>query len=222
MLRRTTITLAFAISLIVSSSSALVAAHVVTCAAFTAPHTYGSGGTVGTSSSMTGRNGAGVVTVSDNNVGDCDGDGVPGDFDGDYESGVGGGFFGAGFWANEATCQYGLKTHGTSVTVTDALSANIAFVTGADDMQGPIVVPDPVNGGNICETDGSITPGDPATEPTADADDCASDVFINTGSACGTGGDGGYWVFIDPECEWEILPPGAECSGTATVGFITA
>ena len=180
---------------------ALVSAHSVECASVSAPHVYGAGGSAGGKSvtvTGSGDSGAGVVTASENNTADCDGDGVPGDFDGDYEAAGGGGFFGAGAWANEAICQYGLRTHGTAVTVTDVISPNIAFLTGADDQQGPIVIPDPVNGGNICETDGSISPGDPTLDPTVDTDDCLSAVYINSGSACGTGGDGGYWVFLSP------------------------
>ena len=179
--------------------AALVSAHSPNCAATPAPHVYGLGGsTNGHVRTVTAADdlAAGVFWVTDTNGLDCNADGIPGDFDGDYETGNYGAFFGAGPWANEATCAYGLRTHGTAVTVTDILSANIAFVTGADDQSGPIVVPDPVNGGFICETDGSVTPGDPATDPTADADDCLSTVFVNTGSACGFGGDGGYWVFL--------------------------
>ena len=221
--------------------AAMVSAHNAACATTNAPHAYGAGGSVGAETEVIGSPSAGVVTVSDNNTGDCDGDGVPGDFDGDYEAGAGGGFFGAGPWANEPICQYGLKTHGTSVTVTDAISANIGFVTGADDQQGPVVIPDPVNGGNICETDGNISPGDPAVDPTADADDCLSTTFINSGTACGTGGDGGYWVFINgagcrvvgvkvtfpgtrqpPLPDVDVTNPGVQCTGVPTTGFITA
>ena len=184
-------------------------AHNVNCATAPAPHSYVPG--IVASPHM--RVGDGV-TVADNNFADCDGDGIPGDFDGDYELGAGGAFFGAGPWANEPTCQYGLKTHGSTATVTDLLSANIALQTGADDQQGPIVIPDPVNGGNICETDGSITPCAPADEggtcgPTDDPDDCLSQVYINTGSACGFGGDGGYWVYYC--CIWVRVCTPAGC-----------
>ena len=207
--------------------AAIVSAHSATCAATNAPHTYGVGGSVGAESQTIGSNGAGVVTVNESNTADCNGDTVPGDYDGDYDQGIGGGFFGAGPWANEAICQYGLKTHGSNVAVTDVISSNIAFVTGADDQSGPIVVPDPVNGGNICETDGSSTPcpdNDPAQcGPTDDADDCLSDTFIGAGSACGFGGDGGYWVFlsgVQVVIDESTTPPGVFVSGAPTTGFI--
>ena len=215
--------LALMLALIFGGSSipaSMVIAHTANCATAPAPHTYGLAGSVGGEIETVGSPSAGIVTVNEGNTGDCDGDGIPADFDGDYEFGIGGGFFGAGPWANEPICQYGLKTHGTSVTVTDLISANAAFVTGADDQSGPIVIPDPVNGGNICETDGNISPGDPSSDPTADSDDCLSVVFINSGTACGTGGDGGFWVFL--ECEWVLWPPPPHWECSLTTGFITA
>ena len=209
---------------------AIVSAHSPNfCAAFNSPHSYGAGGSAGSDDSVTGSHGAGVVTVSDNNADDCNHDQIPGDFDGDYEAGVGGGFFGAGPWRNETVCQYGLVAHGTSVAVTDGLSANIGFVTGADDQAGPVVIPDPATGGNICETDGNISPcptnGDPCG-PTDDADDCLSADFVNSGTACGFGGDGGYWVFLHGvRCSVGNVPPGPptlSCTETPTAGFIQA
>ena len=150
-------------------------------------HTYGNGGEASD---------AGSVIVADTNTFDCDGNGIPGDFDGDYESGVGGGFFGYGAWANEPTCSYGLATHGGSVTVHDAVfGEDVWFVVGASDTSGPIIVVDPATGSTFCSTDGVIAPGDPATDPTADADDCVEE-FHGSGTTCGAGGDGGYWVIL--------------------------
>lgn len=218
--------------------AATVTAHSVNCANAYAPHSYGMGGSAGVSApDQELEIEVGVVVVSDNNTADCNGDGIPYDFDGDYEAGMGGGFFGAGPWANEPTCQYGLVTHGTAVTVTDAVSANIAFKVGADDQGGPVVIADPINGGNICETDGGITPCAPPSDggacgPTDDADDCLSDAdtsrsgyqpYVNSGSACGTGGDGGYWVFlllVYCSVDTSTTLPAAFCSGAPTAGFI--
>ena len=201
----------------------VVNAHNADCATAPYPHTYGPLPVLrGTQLSVAARVG-GLVTVSDGNVADCDRDGIPADFDGDFEVGGSGAFFGAGPWANEPICRYGLKTHGTSVAVTDVLSTGITFVTGADDQSGPLVVTDPVTGTTVCETDGNISPGDPATNPTADPDDCMSSTQTSSGSACGTGGDGGYWVFLTA-CEWYYWPPppGIECGPSATTGYITA
>lgn len=213
-------------------------AHTPDCATSAAPHSYGNGaGPLGIrtqSAALLGLDeyapaGGGVgsilISVADNNLTDCDGDGTPGDADGDFEFGMGGAFFGAGPWANEATCQYGLKVHGLDVTVTDLLVADVLFITAADDMNGPLVISDPINGGNICETDGVISPGEASTtsdDPTADHDDCKSHKRKNTGKACGTGGDGGYWVFL-ADCEWYLVPPppGVECSPTSS-GFVSA
>ena len=188
-------------------------------------HTYGLGGSVGAKSdTATGGEeaGAGVVTVMDSNANDCNGDGVPGDFDGDYETGVGGGFFGYGPWANEPTCNYGLAVHSGSVVVNDLVFGSaVAFVTGADDTSGPVISTDPVTGETTCTTDGSITPGDPGTDPTADADDCLSDVYTGSGSTCGAGGDGGYWVFLNGALVTEGSG-GVGASNPPTAGTITA
>ena len=115
--------------------------------------------------------------------------------DGDYDVGIGGAFFGAGPWADESICGYGLDAHGTSVTVVDLVNPDIRFVTAADDQNGPVII-SLGSGRSVCETDGNISPGDPAVDPTADADDCMSATFVSTGTACGTGGDGGYWVAL--------------------------
>ena len=194
-------------------------------------HTYGSGGSAGArSDTATGGDevGAGIVTVTDTNTGDCDNDGVAGDFDGDYDSGVGGGFFGFGPWADEGVCNYGLELHGAVVTVNDAaFGSDIWFVIGADDTSGPVITPviDPPTGqptGEFtCETDGSITPGDPATDPTADADDCLTQPLNGSGSTCGAGGDGGYWVFLSGALVSEGAG-GVGANNAPTAGTITA
>ena len=188
-------------------------------------HTYGFGGSAGArSDTVTGGDevGAGVVTVFETNAADCDGDGVPGDYDGDWETGVGGGFFGYGPWANEPICNYGLAAHGASVVVNDVVfGKEIAFVIGADDTSGPVISTDPVTGETTCETDGSITPGDPTTDPTADADDCLTEVFIGQGTTCGAGGDGGYWVFLNGALVSEGAG-GTGASNAPTAGTITA
>ena len=171
-------------------------------------HTYGFSGT---------ETLVGVAVVTDSNTADCDGDGIGGDFDGDYDSGVGGGFFGYGPWANEAVCNYGLETHGGSVVVNDAVFGSDVWMTvGAMDTNGPVIITDPVTGGTTCSTDGSITPGDPALDPTADPDDCLTDSQnlyrgVGTGATCGAGGDGGYWVFLE---RWTL--DNAPTSGTLT------
>lgn len=201
-----------------SASLPLSLGHTASCATASAPHTYGTSATTSLSNPAFSISASiGNVQVYDNNTGDCDGDGAPANFDGDYEAGLGGGFFGAGFWANEATCQYGLKTHDTTVTVTDVLSPNIAFWTAADDRDGPVVfLSDPTTGQNQCSTDGTISPGDPEIDPTADSDDCLSALFVNSGTACGTGGDGGYWVIILTSID------GTTIHSAPTTGFITA
>ena len=117
---------------------------------------------------------------------------------GDYSFGIGGGFFGYGPWADEPLCDYDLNVHGDHVAVEDLLfGRGVAFFMGEDDQSGPVIIPDFVSGGNICETDGNISPGDPSTDPTADGDDCLSPAYYGVGGTCGTGGgDGGYWVII--------------------------
>lgn len=144
----------------------------------------------------------GYVAVWDTNTSDCNGDMQPGEFDGDYDAGLGGGFFGYGPWADEPTCEYDLNQHGPSVVVSDfVFGPDIRFAIGADDMAGPVVTVDPVTGATTCETDGAITPGDPAVDPWADADDCLTPTIDGGstggwGTTCGAGGDGGYWVFL--------------------------
>lgn len=141
----------------------------------------------------------GVVAVADSNEQDCDGDGVPGDWDGDLDLGVGGAFFGHGPWANEPVCQFGLNVHGPNVVVADIFYGfQVFFVVGEDDRNGPVLIQDPVTLEWVCLTDGIIAPGDAATDPTRDPDDCVSDVFrYGVGRTCGQGGgDGGFWVLL--------------------------
>ena len=193
-------------------------------------HTYGSGGSAGgRSATVTGGDdfGVGVVTVTDTNADDCDGDGYAGDWDGDYDAGVGGGAFGYGPWATDPDCAYGYNLHGPNVVVNDVVFGNnIGFVVGEDDQSGPVKVPvdedaDGVPEGYICETSGSISPGDPATDPTADADDCLSNHYVGSGSTCGSGGgDGLYWVFLDGVFVDEN--GGVTAGNPPTTGTITA
>lgn len=173
-------------------------------------HTYASGGTVSARSELvTGGDqvGRSVVTVADTDQNGCD-----------YAFGVGGAFFGHGPWADEATCSLGLATHGGLVTVVDAVfGSDVRFITGADDTDGPDVWTDPETGETSCTTDGSITPGDILTDPSADADDCLSEVHVGSGSTCGAGGDGGYWVFLGV-----FADDGPSPGNPPTAGIITA
>ena len=191
-------------------------------------HTYGSGGSTGarSDSASAGRT-AGVTTVSDNNVLDCNGDGIGGDFDGDYEASLGGAFLGYGPWADEPICNYGLRTHGGTIVVSDLVfGPAVQFVIGADDTSGPVISTDPVTGETTCETDGAITPGDPTQDPTRDADDCLTPVINGAdtdgaGTTCGAGGDGGYWVFLLGARVHEG-GTGVTVNNPATQGTITA
>ena len=190
-------------------------------------HTYGFGSSVGFESktATTGDNSLGFVTVQETNTADCNGDGTPADYDGDWETGVGGAFFGYGPYAQDPVCNYDLQVHVGTVSVNDIVFGNdIWFKIGADDTGGPAYEVDPVDGSISCSVDGSITPGDPTTDPTADADDCltapqnaAKGIVI---PACGAGGDGGYWVFLNGAY---ALEDGALTVGNpATAGTITA
>ena len=187
-------------------------------------HTYGSsGGARGRSRTLgNGESGSGSTTVYEFNTMDCNGDGLPWDFDGDYETGSGGAFFGHGPWADEIICGYGLRTHGDTVTVNDVVfGGNVAFIIGADDTSGPVIRVDPVTGETSCSTDGSITPGDPTADPNADEDDCLTEVYVGSGKTCGHGGDGGYWVFLVTTGVDEGAG-GTGASNPVTAGTITA
>lgn len=104
--------------------------------------------------------------------------------------------FGFGPWANEPTCGYGHLNHDAEARGFDALTlADAVFVLAADDTSGPSIFVDLLTGDATCETDGIISPGDPATNPAADADDCYTPVYVGSGSTCGAGGDGQYHAF---------------------------
>lgn len=150
---------------------------------------------------------------------DCDGDGIR-DPDGVLDAGFGGGFFGFGPWADEAICNYGFRSHGGTVEVLDHVHGpNIHFYVGADDTNGPALKTDPVTGATVCETSGAITPGDPAVDPLADADDCLSPLYVHVGTTCGAGGDGGYWVIlmeVVQESSQQVLVSNPPVQGTIT------
>lgn len=158
---------------------------------------------------------AGGVVVADTNLADCDADGVPGDFDGDYNVGLGGAFFGWGPWAAAPVCGYGVNAFGPDVVVADAAwGPAVTLWTGADDTDGPVILTDPVTGAISCETDGSIS-------PTFDPDDCLAGPYVGIGATCGGGGDGGYWVVLAHAVE-EALPAGVLASNPPTVGAVMA
>lgn len=138
------------------------------------------------------------VRVGDSNLAeDCDpADGAPGDFDGDYDLGDHGAFFAAGPWADETICDYRLARWRLDPTVEDDAYAAVPFVVGADDTSGPTILPDSESDTATFLTDGTILPGDPAVDPSADPDDCLTPVYFGHGTTCGTGGDGGYWVIL--------------------------
>ena len=183
----TTLVAAFALAPLGSSLGSCGASYI---------HTYaGSALTLVSSDSAGVQVGNGQVQVYETNTADCNGDGQPGEFDGDYETGQGGGFFPSGPWATHPCWNYD-DHHYPTVSVIDLVVSDVHFQTGADDISGPIIIPDPTTGGLQCTTDGTISPGDPAFDPTADADDCLSQVFVNSGYACDFGGDGGYWVIL--------------------------
>lgn len=208
-------------------------------------HTYFTGSAAGAASATllggddaTATSPAGRISVWDTNATqDCNFDGRGGDWDGDYDWGVGGGAFGWGPWADEPICGNALNVHGPNVVVHDVVfGRNVAFVVGEDDQAGPVIIPiftdvdvdarysppirpEPTDW--VCETDGSITPGDPSTDPTADADDCLSPLYTGTGTTCGSGGgDGLFWVFIFAGYLHEN--GGIATSNIPTEGIITA
>ncbi|HWH09242.1 MAG TPA: hypothetical protein VNX21_08580 [Candidatus Thermoplasmatota archaeon] len=128
---------------------------------------------------------AGVVVVMDSETGDCNGDWIGFDFDGDLDAGIGGGAFGHGPWATH--CGFHQEAAGT-VTVNDFFfGLTVDFKTGSSDTNSWI--PDPVTGGNTCLTDGLIS-------PFLDDDDCLSHPGSGTQAVvCQGGGDGLLWVF---------------------------
>ena len=173
-------------------------------------HAYVVGGVGAKSDAVTGGQevGLGLTTVTEPNVIDCDGDGVAGDFDGDYDLGVGGAFFGYGPWADEPICNHGLRTHGPTVVVNDLVwGMNVWFVIAATDTNGPTVVVDPVTGETTCVTTGLAS--------------CVTPPQRGIGTTCGAGGDGGYWVFFDGVFVEEGMNSASVTYG-ATAGTITA
>ncbi|GEM_PF-6075526 len=143
---------------------------------------------------------------------DC-GSGTDTDFTGEYDTGIGGGFFGATD-VYDPDCGYDLAVHASTGMVTDPFAALVDSsprgAYGVDDVEGPTPLP---NGetvpqglvsdgapyaGNGCVTDGTITP---ETDPY----DCLNDftpygVGQSTwepGPCLSFGGDGGYWLFVD-------------------------
>ncbi len=153
----------------------------------------------------------GLVTVEDTNVADCDGDGVPNDFDGDYDLGIGGGFFGSSnLWDVTDDCGYDLNVHATTGTATDVTGLAVRGLYGVDDAEGPAVVVDPTSGASLgCQTDGSITPA-------TDANDCLSawTGSWSSGACPASGGDDGYWLFLEVQS--------AETHGAITLGGATS
>ncbi|HWH08916.1 MAG TPA: hypothetical protein VNX21_06930 [Candidatus Thermoplasmatota archaeon] len=199
------IAIATAAVLVLSLAPSLTLAHG--WCAHEAVHTYGV--LVGHDA----RSNSGVI-ASDSESTDCNPtDGVPFDFDGDLDWGVGGGAFGHGPWAT--WCGYHQEVAGT-VTVTDLVwGKTVGFATGSSDAYS--WVPDPVTGANTCITDGIISPG-------SDDDDCLSASGTGTqGVVCPGGGDGLLWVLLYVvDCSLWISPPTLACSSPPTVGTITS
>jgi len=126
------------------------------------------------------------VVASDSETDDCDGDGVPADFDGDLDWGQRGGAFGHGPWATH--CGYHQEVDDTVTVLDHVLGANVRFATGSDGTNS--WVPDPVTGENTCLTDGVINPGG--------GSDCLSAWGTGTQPVvCPGGGDGLLWVILE-------------------------
>ncbi len=166
----------------------LVGANSV-CPDFDQPtHTYGAPlGHHPHAAAMQGS-GTGLVSVWDTNVADCNGDGIPGDWDGDLDAGTTGGAFGyLGTW--EAACGYDLNLHSGLGTASDFTGLSVSGVLGMDDM-----------GASGCAPDGVIAPA-------VDPSDCLVR-FVNSwnASACvnklqgsgatETGADDLYWILV--------------------------
>lgn len=74
--------------------------------------------------------GVGVMSPQDGNLADCDGDGIPADYDGDTEYGVGGGSFPD-------------NHHDSTFCVSDAVwGSDVGIVVGADGNDDGLIVPD--------------------------------------------------------------------------------
>ncbi|HWH08888.1 MAG TPA: hypothetical protein VNX21_06790 [Candidatus Thermoplasmatota archaeon] len=158
-----------------------------------------------------------VVMVLDSETGDCNPrDGLPLDWDGDYDLGAGGGAFGHGPWAD--WCGLHDETAETVTVVDSAFGRTVVFVTGANDPFDWI----PDGGGqNTCLTDGLLA-------PLLDPGDCLS--LPGTGTqpiTCPVSGDGLLWVFVEAlACDAEVRrsPPDAHvaCANVPTLGTITS
>lgn len=95
-------------------------------------HVYVWGGSANLDSQAAGvsTRALGGVVVHDGNTADCDGDGVPLDFDGDWETGAGGGFL-------------PFSHHGATVCLQDLASGEApTFVTGIDGDGDGLILPD--------------------------------------------------------------------------------
>lgn len=141
------------------------------------------------------------ISVADSNARPCWPGGGTIDFDGDYDSGTAGAFFGWGPWADDPTCGYDLHKHGPNVYVNDVVfGTNVWFQIGALDTGGP-TMGTTTSGQTFCSTDGMITPtpGSPTYDPT-DCLTAPTNIFLGVGSpvTCGAGGDGGFWVILLP------------------------
>ena len=215
-----------ALAAVLALSFVAAAAHGANPCPDQSVHTYGQGGAVGGRSAAVTFGqaiGTGLAQVADTNSTDCDPTNpAPADWDGDYDAGLGGAFFGYGPWAEDPDCDYDLNLHGPNVAVNDVVfGAFITFVTGEDDQGGPIKIQNPLDGSWTCEVSGSITPG-LVTDPSADPDDCVSAPFLGVGATCGTGGgDGGYWVFLHAVFVDEN-PASVDLRNPATTGTVTA
>ena len=165
-------------------------------------------GVVLSSSSVGADVGPQYVVVADSNLSECDGDpNTAPDFDGDYDTGLGGAFFGYGPWADEPICAYGLHEHGGSIAVNDVVfGSNVGFVTAQDDTSGPVIVWTAT--GIVCTTNGIIAPH-------VDFDDCISTSAVPCGPG---GGDGGLWVVLSQMAQEN---GGVSASNPATAGTIT-
>ncbi len=135
-----------------------------------------------------------TVTIVDTNTTDCNGDSNPRDFDGDYDLGIGGGFFGSSTqWDVTAGCGYDLNVHATTGLAVSTTGLVAAGSVGVDDTTGPTVVTDPSGATLSCQVDGTVT-------PETDSDDCLAPFVGAWAAPCGgVGGDDGYWIFVHAE-----------------------
>ncbi len=184
-MNKTSILLGALVAVAMAHAVVVVNANSVCVGANQPVHTYNVAGSLGansntlseqTSGAPTGSVGgasAGFVTVQDTNTVDCNGDHVPGDFDGDLDAGVGGGFFGSSTeWDLADNCGYDLNVHSTSGVATDTVVLHVGGTWGVDDTGGPIVVPVK---GDISDAVGALLPA-PAGSTADDALDAAEGI----------------------------------------------